>query len=439
MRICLVNPASTFMVSDRVFPPLGLLRVAAVLRDAGFDVVVADGTQPEEADVYGIGATTAQMPATVAMLPLGSRTILGGAHATMVATAARRGSARGRALLQGLLRRFDTVVAGDGEVAVLEALRGRDGLLDADDLKSPWYVQDQDALPLPARDLIDLGAYQYEIDGRPATSLVSQLGCPFGCAFCGGRYSPFYRKIRNRSVDSVIREVEALVAQGYEGLMFLDDELNVSRAMLDLMRRLKPFGLALRGPVKASLFTQEQADAMAEAGFREVLFGFESGHDRILKAMQKGTVADNTRAFRIARAAGMRVKALMSLGHPGESFETAHATRDWLLEMKPDAFDVTVITPYPGTPYWDDAVRDGDRWTFWAKTGARLHQVDTDYEREPNYYKGIPGEYVSYVYTDFLTRQDLVTVRDRIEAEVREALSLPWPGKSWEHSMGQSA
>src|SRR6185369_16269875 len=109
--------------------------------------------------------------------------------------------------------------------------------------------------------------------------------------------------------------------------------------------------------VKAELFTDEQAEAMYQAGFRWLLVGFESGDERILANIQKrASRDDNTRAMDIARRHDLKVKALMSVGHPGESENTIRATRDWLLEVKPADFDVSIITTYPGTPYFDEAV-----------------------------------------------------------------------------------
>jgi radical SAM superfamily enzyme YgiQ (UPF0313 family) len=449
MRVTLVNPPSAFLLDDKVFPPLGVLRVAACLEREGHDVTVLDlaGKSPDvavEADLIGVTATTAQMPSVMRMTLVG-RTVLGGAHATMMAAAAKRGSERGRRRLAELLGCFDAVVAGDGEEAIFEAMT-RDGLIDADDPKSSLYVMDQDRLPAPARHLLDFDSYEYRIDGKRATSVVTQLGCPFGCAFCGGRYSPFYRRVRFRSVEHILSEVASLHGRyGLEGFMFLDDELNVSPLMPVLMRRLTELQrergaeFAMRGFVKASLFTDEQADALREAGFREVLFGFESGDDRILRNMQKGSVANNTKALRIAAGAGLRVKALMSLGHPGESAGSVKATRDWLLAEKPADFDVTIITPYPGTPYWDDAREDTGVWTYSAKTGDRLHMFDTDYGRDSSYYKGVPGEYRAHVWTDHLTADDLVEIRDETERSVRTALSISWPkAQHFDHSMGQA-
>src|SRR5439155_934833 len=187
---------------------------------------------------------------------------------------------------------------------------------------------------------------------------------------------------------------------GVTGFMLYDDELNVSPKIVELMNLIaktqKDLGVEfrLRGFMKAELFTDQQAEAMYKAGFRWILIGFESGHERILTNIQKNaSQADNTRAMEIAKRHSLKVKALMSVGHPGESEETVKATRDWLLAVKPDDFDATVITTYPGTPYFDEAVETKPGvWTYtYSKTGDRLHSLEVDYREVAEYYKGIPG------------------------------------------------
>ena len=257
------------------------------------------------------------------------------------------------------------------------------------------------------------------------------------------------RRIRNRSTENVIAEMEYLHLNfGMKGLMFYDDEMNVNRSLVPLMNAVRDlgarhgFGWKLRGFVKAELFTEEQAEAMYEAGFRWLLCGFESAHPRILRNInKKATRDDNTAMLRIAHKHGLKVKALMSFGHPGESEETILATRDWLLAEHPDDFDCTIISTYPGTPYHDSAIQDGNRWTYDFK-GDRLHAMDIDYSRESNHYKGVPGEYVSHVWTDFLSPLDLVRLRDQVEEEVRRKLGIPYQTGQvairYEHSMSAS-
>ncbi len=132
----------------------------------------------------------------------------------------------------------------------------------------------------------------------------------------------------------------------------------------------------------------------------------------------------------------------MSIGHPGESEETVLAVRDWLLKVQPSDFDVTVITPYPGSPYYDSAVEIDGAWTYTAKNGDRLFMDDVDFTEDAAYYKGSPGEYVSHVWTPDLSKHRIVYLRDQVEDQVRKALGIPFNAAGgavqFEASMGQT-
>ena len=162
------------------------------------------------------------------------------------------------------------------------------------------------------------------------------------------------------------------------------------------------------------------------------------------------TEEENTRCVEIARKHGLKVKALMSIGHPGESRETVQETEEWMLEVRPDDFDATIITTSPGTPYYDYAVPHPSEKGVWVytfeKTGDRLYTLEVDYEKVADYYKGNPfaeDGYQSFVWTDHLSREDLVRLRDNLERSVRDKLGIPFPQASanrrYEHSMGQTA
>lgn len=465
MHVCLITPPSQFLLDERVFCSLGILKVGAVLEQAGIKVdhldltgvsnyedVVADYLG--QADTYAITSTTPQYPSALRVRRVlqeihpRSRVIIGGPHATLVHAAAKRGSTRAQAALGEILVEFDAVVAGDGEKAVFNAISPfTKGLVDADDPKSPLWNSSKEFAesPLPARHLIDMSSYHYEIDGRaPAYSMLSQAGCPYHCAFCGGRNSPMLRQIRTRSSSATVAEMLYLHdVYGATAIMDYSDEINVNKNVVGLMREIKETGVdwRLRGFVKAELFTEDQAEAMYAAGFRWLLCGFESGDPRILRNIAKvATREDNTRMLRIAHKHGLKVKALMSIGHPGESKETVLATRDWLLEEKPDDFDCTVITVYPGTPYYDQATCIEDPVYAYETHGDRLYSEDVDFARDLAYYKGRPGEYHAFVWTDFLSREQLAGLRDDLEADVRKQLSLPYPRAvaaiNYEHSVG---
>lgn len=339
----------------------------------------------------------------------------------------------------------------------MPVIRGAPKLVDADNVKSSLFLDNTrlNALPFPARHLVDIESYHYSIEGESALSLIAQLGCPFNCGFCGGRESPMLRRIRTRTSENIVEEIVHLYkTTGRRGFMFYDDELNVNKKMVELMELIAKTqrdlntSWRLRGFVKSELFTDEQAEAMYQAGFRWILTGFESGSPRILKNINKlATREENTRCVDIARRHNLKVKALMSIGHPGETSETVRDTEGWLLEARPSDFDVTIITCYPGTPYYDHAVPDPDKQGIWTyvcpKTNDRLHQVEIDYMTISDYYKGKPdGGYQSYVFTDFLSPKELVALRDGVERNVRKILNIPFnqsaAAMQYEHSMGQS-
>lgn len=479
--IGLIIPPSVFLLDERVFMTLGILKIAAVLERKGYPLEVIDLSgienyeeairdycQTTSGRIFGITSTTPQMPAAYKIakaikreLPF-SRIILGGPHITLVHTAYKKERSEG---LQGratkafdaLAEIFDVLVSGDGEEAIFEAIgKHPPKLVDANDRRSDLFLTNQnlEELPFPARHLVDVGSYHYTIESKRALSIIAQLGCPFECGFCGGRQSPMLRGVRTRSSESILQEMrEIYMKYGIEGFMFYDDELNVNSKMVELMEGIvalqQELGaqFRLRGFVKAELFNDRQAEAMVRAGFRWLLTGFESGSPRILTNINKrATREQNTRCVEIAKRHGLKVKALMSIGHPGESHGTVMETRDWLLQVKPDDFDVTIITTYPGTPYYDFAVRDGKHDGVWVytyeKTGDRLYSYEVDYNVVADYYKGDPdGGYQSYVFTDDLSAMDLVELRDFVERDVRNKLHIPFnpsaPAVRYEHSMGQ--
>jgi radical SAM superfamily enzyme YgiQ (UPF0313 family) len=458
---------------------IGILKVASSLEAQGIstDVLDLSGVKnflnvvtdyvnlPESAKIFGITATTPQVPVAVKIsqhiksIDTSIKTILGGPHVTLMNAASKsekiRGLEKSSRATEDMIKLsdvFDVLVCGDGEFTIFEAIKTTKGIIDADDKKSPFFLTDESFsnLPIPARHLVDVDSYHYEIEGRRSISLIAQLGCPFQCTFCSGRNSPFLRKIRSRSSESVIQEMEYLYkTYRMTGFMFYDDELNVNKSMIDLMNQVsdlqKRLGVdfRLRGFVKAELFNDSQAKAMYQAGFRWLLTGFESGDKKILKAIKKrASRDDNTRAVEIAKRHGLKVKALMSIGHAGENEKSIKNTKDWLLETEPDDFDCTIITTYPGSPYFDSAIKTGDHYTYTSDvTGEKLYQASIDYLSELDYYKGDPdGGYVSYVWTDSLTPKEMVQLRDELEKDVRKKLNIPFnparPGINYEHSMG---
>jgi anaerobic magnesium-protoporphyrin IX monomethyl ester cyclase len=508
--LALGNPPSDFLTDQRVFINLGILKVASSAIERGVVVEFLDCNgvrnylQTTEAfakktksRIFGFTATTPQLPQTVKMIRRVRRVrpdmkiVLGGPHVTLAHAAwkkeQKKGIVNGRAAvaMRQLLKIADVIVSGDGEDAIFAACHpNAPQVIDADILGGQFFLTDErlDQTRWPARHLVDVDTYRYTIDGAPALSLIAQLGCPYGCGFCGGRNTRMLRKIRTRSDENILAEMEHLWRvrgkPSLMGFMFYDDELNVNPEIVRLMRSIRALQdklskeagywvrFRLRGFIKSNRFTNEQAQAMYEAGFRWILIGFESGSEKILTNINKAaTKAENTRCMEIAKRHGLKVKALMSIGHPGESPETIEETYQWLRDVatlmntkeeKNFDFDLTVITCYLGTPYYDEAVRNEvlskklgmDIWTYRFKLPSGgmsepLHQIALDYTEAVANYKGKPGRYKAYVFTDTLTPDDIVKKRDEIEASVRAEFDIPanqgLAAKRYEHSMGMGS
>lgn len=482
-HVALIIPPSPFLLDERVFVSLGILKVASSLESQGVEVSVLDlsGVENylEAVDQFfqsaiefawvGITTTTPQLPASVSIakkircLNNGIRIVLGGPHVTLTYSAVKiekkLNLSGGRATKAADLLEtyFDVLVSGDGELAVFELFKKSvNKVIDADDHKGQLFMTDEqyNESALPARHLVDLNSYNYSIDGHKATSVIAQLGCPFNCGFCGGRNSKSLRLIRTRSESSIISEIRGLYeSHGYTGFMFYDDELNVSKTFVSLMNDLIDLQNELevefhfRGFIKAELFNEEQAVAMSKAGFKWILSGFEAADPRILINIDKiATREDNENVIFLAHKHGLKVKALMSVGHPGETENTILSIRDWLIKVKVDDFDCTVITTYPGTPYYDLASPHPNLKNVWTyvhrKTGDKLHSFDLDHTQVADYYKGDPnGGYSAYVFTDELSADEIVRLRNLVEASVRKELAIPYPTSQtalkYEHSMGQ--
>lgn len=499
--VTLITPPSTFLLDERMFPNLGILKVASSLERAGWNVahldlsgytnfgkIVTDYVEAHKEDIYGITATSPQLPATVEITSAikaaspKAKVILGGPHPTLVYAAKhveikQQRIGRAHRAAERLEQIFDVLVAGDGEEAIFLACEenspqviNADGFKEEGKRSSYFLTPAQlETSALPARHLIDLDSYNFKIDGVRASSLIAQLGCPFECGFCAGRNSPTLRHIRTRSPEAIVEEMVLMHKQfGINGFMFYDDEQNlVNKEFIELLELIiktqEKLGVEwrLRGNVKSQLFNEEQAEAMYRAGYRKVLIGFESGSPRILSNIRKrATQEDNTRCMEYARKYRLDVKALMSIGHPGESKETVDESRRWLRDVKPPEADFTIITPYPGSPYYDGALPTGGshkekevfayvcKDKFRGETPDTLYQVELDYRTESDYYKGDPNALViSHVWTDHLSPEELVQERNQVELDIREGLGIPYYRRNepvdaesinYGHSMGQT-
>lgn len=395
MKVCLINPKSPFLIDQKVFPPLGLLYLGAVVKQEGHEVCVVDMADTDdipEADVYGVTGTTPQaeeMRRLATRLKGKGLLVAGGAHASCCP---KEVSSWG----------YDVVVTGEGERSIKNILylcreQSPKGHFSAD------RIRNLDELPFPDRDLIDIKSYRFEIDGKNAATMMSSRGCPFKCTFCchgiwGTRWA-------FRSADNIIKEVQELKDKyGYERIMFFDDTFTLKRdRVVKICQGLKGL-VEWRCFIRADTVNFELLKVMAKSGCKEIGIGVESGSNVILSNVNKGaTVELNTQVLKWVKQAGILAKVFILIGLPGETIETIEETRRWLRENKPDKADICIYTPYPNSPITNNPER---------------YDIFFDRSRlEDFWYKGKKEEYKSLVHTSSLSAEEIAKLRREIEEE----------------------
>lgn len=281
-------------------------------------------------------------------------------------------------------------------------------------------IYQNDRWPLPARDLIDLRSYKYFINGEKATSIVSATGCPYACTYCS--HWEGYRKLEAKSSKMVREEIRSIrETYGIRAFMFYDDEINLRPDFeQEFLPMLKSEGVLWRAFFKngKNLTTESVFKSMAEAGCVQMCTGAESADPKILKDIRKGaSLEDNTAFVRLCVKYGIKPKVFTQVGLPGETPETVQALRNWLVQMASEGLDdadVSITTPYEGTPIFESP----------EKHNIQYNKEELDYSKDVVLYKGVPGEYKSFVWHDRLSQNDLVKARQFVEDEFRKAAGL---------------
>ena len=447
-KVGFINPPSEFLIDQRVFMTLGILRVATQL-EKNYDVKFLDLTNSldydkdvdklineNSLDVICLTSTSPQIKTVYEICKHIKKShnikiILGGPHITMMNSSMLKGTPDIKKIcsdhINKILEVIDTIVIGDGEYAIFDAITTNEKIINSEESDRLFISKNYDDVAIPNREYLDIESYNYFIDGKKSTNLISQMGCPFKCEFCSGRSSKTFKRVRKRTTPNIMIEIDMLYKKyGYTGFMFYDDELNLNKIHFEgLLKSLIEYqkknnvSFNLRGFTRSDLLDNEQAILMFEAGFRWLLVGFESGSDKMLKNMNKGcTVEDNTRCFDFARNSGLKIKALMSIGHPGETLESVEETIEWLKQVRPDEIDVSIVSVYPGSNYFDKSINDNGVLKYINDRGDVLYINNIDFLNESNFYKSKSDGYVSFVHTEELSRQDIVEQRLRIENSI---------------------
>jgi anaerobic magnesium-protoporphyrin IX monomethyl ester cyclase len=363
-----------------LYPSLGLLTLGAYLRGQSVDVRLVDLTF--DRDLRRVDrALTAHRPEVVGV----HTKTLTFARAVQIAARAR---AAGAFVVAGgpdsatrpgayLEAGFDAVVRAEGEetlvdlarrlhaglgVAGVPGLTVRVGRRTVEGPARP-FLKDLDALPLPAWDLVDMERYLAEWQkstGERRAAVLTSRGCPFDCSWCSK--PTFGRSFRQQSPGRVVEELRALRERyGVDYVRFCDDVFGVSRHWLEeLLDRMiaERLDLQFECLARVDLLKPDLLERMRAAGLARVYVGVESGSQKMLDLMNRGTkLAQVERTAEALRQAGVRQFWFLMLGYPGETLEDIEATFQLFRRFSPEEYSVSIAVPVPGTRF-HELVRD---------------------------------------------------------------------------------
>ena len=323
---------------------------------------LADRVKRQRPDIVGLTATTLSYPAlkqTIHAIKTRChpppRIIVGGSHISAMED------------YDEIADSVDCIIKGEGEYILPKVLESN-GIYEG----SP--IEELDKLPFPARDLLTPPLSTYRGNEprfeSPETTALWSRGCPHNCVFCSNIIFKG-RRPRFRSPQNICDELEELVtAYGVRSIFVYDDELiGASREQSDwLIRVCKEIvnrqlhrRLSFKCQGRCSQFADyDTLYAMKHANFKAVMWGVESGSQKVLNNIHKGTNLETvTRVFRDAKRAGLINWSFIMVGNLGETKEDIEETRKFLQCLKPDLVQVTCVTPIVGSPLYGLAERKG--------------------------------------------------------------------------------
>lgn len=395
----LARCAGIFTKTDYVVPPLGLAYcAAAVERWAGADVNLVDAVAgkngadeilklvgDERPDLIYVAAGTSTLGRDLAFLARAkevSPTTKAAVMGTHVSARADDGFAAPGA---------DFVIRGEPEATCAELARAAlgevpyeavAGLSWRDDGRTVHnpprpLVARLDEMPHPARRFFR--PYRYEPPfarhGR-FDIVITSRGCPYPCNYCStGAY--YGRKIRFRSQGDVLAELREMVEEeGVRQVGFWDDTFTIGkRRVLELCELIEDAALPFSWMCMSRVDTvdDELLAALARAGCYLVIYGVESGSQRVLERMgKKTTVEQARRAFEATARAGLEAAAFFMFGNLGEGEEDMRATIRLAKELDASFASFNVATPYPGTAFYEQVKEElgGDFDRYDARRGV---------------------------------------------------------------------
>ena len=368
MRVAVIAPP--YPLEEAPAPPLGVCYVAAAFEQAGaevkiFDYVVSGYSKEklqkamEDFKPHVVGSTSVTMSFPQAAVIITDAkeidpsvvTIMGGPHVSFWA--------------RETLEEFpavDCIVVGEGEQTIAEitpllaqgqTLENVPGLIlrhkgEIINTGHRDFIQDLDALPMPARHLLPLS--RYKALGFPV-SIITSRGCPNQCIFCLGRRMVGH-KVRYRSTAKVVDEIQALLDMGFNRINVADDLFTSNKKRVrEVCNEIKKRGLKFGWSAFSRVNTvdKETFALMRETGCDCVSFGIESGNQEMLKRVKKGITLEQARkAIAVCKEVDILAHASFMVGLPGETHETM-ADSERFAKSLGAIYGYHFLAPFPGT------------------------------------------------------------------------------------------
>ncbi len=269
----------------------------------------------------------------------------------------------------------DYVIIGEGEETLRELIKRLSTNQQINQVKGIAYsgsneevvrtesrpvLRDLDVLPDPAWHLVDMALYRdlwQKHHGYFSLNIATTRGCPFKCNWCA---KPIYgNRYNSRSPERVIQEIDFLInTYGARHFWVCDDIFGLKPGWVQAFSRLvQRHGLHFAFKIQSRvdlLLESDTIDALVAAGIETVWVGAESGSQKILDAMDKGTTVEQIhRATELLKEKGVQVGFFLQFGYLGETKEDIQATIDMLLQLMPADIGVSISYPLPGTGFFE--------------------------------------------------------------------------------------
>jgi len=382
------------------FPPIGIMSLSAVLKRDGHECVMFDQAHPETPNEFIIDEIRRQKPDLVGLSFLSTTSY---PYAKMLARQIRAVDTKVKlafggvfaSLNAGLVKlqcpEVDFVCRGDGEQLILdllarlndpEAVQGLTWMKDGRVMTNPNRPTERnlDQWPFPDRESLKLDFIESMPLDVPAvlsmerfTTMQTSRGCPWPCVFCD---IPMFNdgKWRFRSPEHVLAEFKHLQELGYGAVYFVDDHFLLKPKRIEaICQGLIESGNRIEWGVEGRVDSvcQHLFPIMAKARCRTIMFGVESGSQKILDRLKKEqTLEEVDSAVTNAKKAGIEiVHGFFVVGNPDETIEDLRATFDFAARLRLDTFAFNRICVYRGTPLWQEYMQRGlvDDATDWYK------------------------------------------------------------------------